>query len=145
MVVRELLQNLGVLQLSFQHILLVALAHAVTCLGRLLYLAQQLVTPLQNPEGLLNVGQVEIDHLEISHYRSADRIGLRFHRVRFVFGNTGAQLPFARVRDVLRRAEPDVREVAIAVTRERAWAADAELLHRELRLRKSRGLPGNIS
>ena len=72
MVVCDLLKNLGVLQLSFQHILLIALAHAVACLGRLPYLIQQLVTSLENTEGLLNVGQAEIDHLEISHDRSAD-------------------------------------------------------------------------
>ena len=145
MVVCDLLKNLRVLQLSFQHILLIALAHAVACLGRLLYLIQQLVTSLQNAEGLLNVGQAEIDHLEISHYRSADRIGLCFHGVRFVFGDTGAQLPFARVRDVLRRAEPDVGEIAVAVARERSWAAHAELLHRQLCLGKCGDLLGNIS
>ena len=72
MVVRDLLQNLRVLQLSFQHILLIALADAVACLGRLLYLIQQLVASLQNAEGLLNVGQAEIDHLEISTTDSAD-------------------------------------------------------------------------
>ena len=40
MVVCDLLQNLRVLQLSFQHILLIALAHAVACLGRFLHLIQ---------------------------------------------------------------------------------------------------------
>jgi len=38
MVVGDLLKNLRVLQLSFQHILLIALTHAVACLGRLLHL-----------------------------------------------------------------------------------------------------------
>src|SRR2546429_3802136 len=38
MVVCDLLKNLRVLQLSFQHILLIALAHAIACLSRLLYL-----------------------------------------------------------------------------------------------------------
>jgi len=33
MVVRDLLKNLRVLQLSFQHILLIALAYAVACLS----------------------------------------------------------------------------------------------------------------
>jgi hypothetical protein len=72
MVMCDLLQNLRVLQLGFQDILLIALAHAVACLGRLPYLIQQLVTSLENAEGLLNEGQAEIDHLEISHDRSAD-------------------------------------------------------------------------
>ena len=49
-----------------------------------------------------------------------------------MFGDLGAQLPFAWVGDVLRRAEPDVSEIAVAVARERSWAAHAELLHREL-------------
>jgi hypothetical protein len=40
MVVCDLLKNLRVLQLSFQHILLIALAYAVACLSRLLYLSQ---------------------------------------------------------------------------------------------------------
>src|SRR5207237_4248138 len=38
MVVCDLLNNLRVLQLSFQHILLIAVTHAVACLRRLLYL-----------------------------------------------------------------------------------------------------------
>ena len=62
-----------------------------------------------------------------------------------MFGDSSAQLPFAWVGDVLRRAEPDVGEIAVAVARERSWAADAELLHRELRVGKRRGLLGNIS
>src|SRR5713101_1541082 len=57
MVVCDLLKNLRVLQLSFQHILLIALAHTIACLGRLLYLIQYRVTSLENPEGLLNVCQ----------------------------------------------------------------------------------------
>jgi len=40
MVVCDLLENLRVLQLSFQHILLIALAHTVACLGCFLYLIQ---------------------------------------------------------------------------------------------------------
>ena len=40
MVVRDFLKNLRVLQLSFQHILLITLTHAVACLGRLLHLIQ---------------------------------------------------------------------------------------------------------
>ena len=46
----------------------------------------------------------------------------------------GAQLPFARVGDILRRPEPDVGEIAVAVAREGSRTAHTELLHRELRL-----------
>jgi len=145
MVVCDLLKNLRVLQLSLQHILLVTLTHAIACLGRLLHLIQQRATSLQNPDRLLNVGEAEIDHLEIAHDRSADGIGLRFDGLRFVFGDIGAQLPLAGIGNVLRRPEPDVGEIAVAVARERSWAAHAELLHRKLGLRKSRGLLGNIS
>ncbi len=78
---------------------------------------------------MLNVCQAEIDYLEISHHRSANGIGLRFHGVRFVFGDTGAQLPFTGVGDVLRRPKPDVGEIAVAVTRERSRTSNTELLH----------------
>ena len=40
MVVNDLFKNLRVLQLSFQHILLIALADPVACFGGLLYLIQ---------------------------------------------------------------------------------------------------------
>ena len=61
-----------------------------------------------------------------------------------MFGDLGAQLPFAWVEDVLRRAEPDVSEIAVVVAGERSWAAHTELLHRELCLGESRGLLGNV-
>jgi hypothetical protein len=60
------------LQLRLQHILLIALAHAVMCFGGLLYLIQQLVTSLQDAEGLLNVGKAEVDYLQVSYDSSAD-------------------------------------------------------------------------
>src|ERR1700691_5139892 len=122
MVVRDLLEDLRVLQLSFQYVLLIALANAVARLRCLLYLSQYRVTSLQDAKRLLNVGQLEINHLEVSHNRSTDGIGLRFHGVRFVFGDMGAQLPFAWVGDILRNAEPDVGEIAVAVARKGSWA-----------------------
>jgi hypothetical protein len=36
----DLLENLRVLQLTYEHIVLIALAHAVACPGCLLYLSQ---------------------------------------------------------------------------------------------------------
>ena len=72
MVVRDLLQDLGVLQLSLENILLIALTYSIPRLGGFLDLIQQAVAFLQDSERLLNIGQAEIDHLEISDNGPAD-------------------------------------------------------------------------
>ena len=62
----DFLQDLRVLQLGFEHILLIALSNAIARFRSLLHLTQQLIAFLQNAEGLLNVSQFEVDHLEVS-------------------------------------------------------------------------------
>jgi len=70
MVMRDFLKNLRMLQLGFQDILLVTLAYAVACFRRLFHLIQKIVTLLQNAKRLLDVGQLEVNHLEIPRHRS---------------------------------------------------------------------------
>ena len=72
MVVRDLLQDLGVLQLGLENILLIALTYSIPRLGGFLDLIQQAVAFLQDSKRLLNIGQAEIDHLEISDNGPAD-------------------------------------------------------------------------
>src|SRR5439155_157530 len=66
-------------------------------------------------------------------------------RVRFVLSNSGTQWALAGVGQVLRRAETDVGELAIAVAGEGPRTAHAELLYRELCLGEGGNLLGNIS
>jgi hypothetical protein len=124
------------LQLSFEHVLLISLTDAVSCFRRFLHLLQHLVAPLQNVKSLLNIGQAEIHHLEISYHRKTHRIRLRFQRFSPVFCDARAQIAFSGKRNVLGRPEADIGEVAIAVAGKRPWTPHAELLYRNLGLGK---------
>src|SRR5438128_12639606 len=101
MMVRNFLKNLRVLELRFEYVLLIALAHAVACFCSLFYLVQQLLAFQQDPKRLLNIGELKIGRLQIAHHSPADGISLSFHGVRFVLGNTGTQWTLAWIRQVL--------------------------------------------
>ena len=81
-------------------------------------------------------GLLEIHHFETFDDRTADRIGLRFYRFSPVFRRARAQIALARKWNILRRAEADIGELAIAVAGKGPWTSNTELLYRHLGFRK---------
>ena len=61
-----------------------------------------------------------------------------------MFRRARAQIPFARKWNILRSAEADIGEIAIAVAGKGPWTSNAELLYRHLGFRKRGNLFGDI-
>src|SRR6266436_3711199 len=128
MVHGNLLQNLGVLQLSLKNILLVPLPDPVARFRDLLNLAQDLVVVLQNWQGLLKVSELKIHEFQCLDCLTPHPVRLIVDRVSFALRNLGSETTLAWIWKLLRCPDAHVSKVAIGKPCERSWTSNAELL-----------------
>jgi len=93
---------------------------------------------------LLQIGKAKVGCLDLVRDVGSRDLNLRFLRISFTFSSHPAQAELAWIRKILHDAKAHVSKVAVAEARPRLGAADAEVLHRELRIRQSRGLRGKV-
>ena len=120
------------------------LAGTVASVGGLLHLLQKLAIAFEDSQRFREIRQLEVNCLNLRQDRPANGLDQLLGPIGFARGDLAAQPQLSGVGDILRKAQPDVREVAVRVSRKRPRAANAELLNLELWIGQCRDLRGNL-
>src|SRR5437868_9312352 len=124
MMMRDLAQQLGSFELSFQDILLAAFAHSIAPIRNSLDLLQQLAVAIENLLGLLEIGDLKVRFLHLLKNRAPDHFKLFPADCGILPGGFALEFQLSRILHVLRDPESNVGELAIAIPGEGPRTAD---------------------
>src|SRR5882724_3049828 len=140
MVHRDFAKQFRLLQLGLQQVLLRAHSGAIAGVRRLPNLLEQVTVLFEDRQCFGQVGQLEIRRLEICEDSAAHRLDLLLRNIRFSLRNLTLQAQLARIGNILRNSQADIRKIAVRVAGEGARATYAQMLQSELRVGQCRDL-----
>ena len=142
---RDLAQQLGSFELSFQDILLAAFANPITSIRDFLDLFKKLTVAVENLQGLLDVGDLKVSVLHLLKNGAPDGFELLPADRSILLGGFALELQLSRIGQVLRNSKSNVGEITVAESCKRSRAANRNVLNRDLWIRRSGNLRRNLS
>ena len=126
---RDLAQQLGSFELSFQDILLAAFANPIAPVRDFLDLFKKLAVAVENLQGLLDVSDLKVSFLHLLKNGAPDGFELLPADRGILLGGFALELQLSRIRQVLRDPESDVGEIAVAESGKRSRTANRNVLN----------------